>query len=72
MIDEVWYVDLEQADRLRRLADRHVRFGKDPSAAVAWATGSDERNAKIIAATRPGADLVVPAALMSALGSPPA
>src|SRR4051794_10245328 len=44
MMDEVWYLDLDPGERLRRLVERHVRFGKDESAALAWATGSDERN----------------------------
>jgi pantothenate kinase len=61
LLDEVWYVDLDDDARLRRLVDRHVRFGKDPAAAHAWATGTDQRNADLIAATRADADLVVPA-----------
>ena len=69
---EVWYVDLDREERLRRLVERHVRFGKDEAAAVAWATGTDERNAEIIMATRDRADLIVPAALMRRLGAPPA
>jgi pantothenate kinase len=72
MLDEVWYVDLDPDERVRRLIDRHVRFGKDPTSAVEWATGTDERNAVVIAATRAGADVIVPADLMHRLGSPPA
>jgi pantothenate kinase len=63
-LDEVWYVDLDPGERLRRLIARHVRFGKDPAAATAWATGPDERNAVLITATRPRADLIVPADLL--------
>jgi pantothenate kinase len=59
-LDEVWYTDLEQSERLRRLIDRHVEFGKAPDQAVAWATGTDERNAALIRATRGYADLIVP------------
>ncbi|MEU4690601.1 nucleoside/nucleotide kinase family protein [Actinoplanes sp. NPDC023714] len=58
-LDEVWYVDLDREERLRRLVDRHVRFGKPPADALAWATGTDERNAEIIMATRDRADLVI-------------
>jgi pantothenate kinase len=65
---EVWYADLENGERLRRLIDRHVRFGKEPAAAVAWATGTDERNAALIAASRERADLIVDYA---SLGLPP-
>jgi pantothenate kinase len=70
-LDEVWYVDLDAAERLRRLIARHVRFGKEPAAAAAWATGTDERNAILVSATRPHADLIVPASLMRSLGAPP-
>jgi pantothenate kinase len=69
MLDEVWYVDLDEEERLRRLIDRHIRFGKAPDAAAAWAKGTDQRNAEAILATRGGADLVVPAAEVECLGS---
>lgn len=70
-LDEVWYVDLDADERLRRLIARHVRFGKEPAAAAAWATGTDECNAVLITSTRPHADLIVPASLMRSLGVPP-
>jgi pantothenate kinase len=72
LLDEVWYADLDRDERLRRLVERHRRFGKDEAAAVAWATGTDERNAEIIAATRDRADLVVPSAVLRAIGAAPA
>ncbi|MFJ3407658.1 nucleoside/nucleotide kinase family protein [Promicromonospora sp. NPDC090134] len=56
---EVWYVDLPEAERLRRLVARHHAFGKPLSDAEAWARGSDQRNADLIATTRDAADLVV-------------
>ena len=62
--DEIWYVDLDQEERLRRLIERHVRFGKPEPDAVAWATGTDERNARIIMATRDRADLIVPSSVL--------
>ncbi|WP_436519783.1 nucleoside/nucleotide kinase family protein [Actinoplanes sp. HUAS TT8] len=68
---EVWYADLDPGERLRRLVARHVRFGKEPAAALAWATGTDERNAELIATTRPRADLLVPSALLGSLGADP-
>jgi pantothenate kinase len=72
LVDEVWYADLDTGERLRRLIERHRRFGKDESAAVAWATGTDERNAEVVRATRGRADLIVPAAVLRHLGAPPA
>ena len=72
LMSEVWYVDLDAEERLRRLVERHIRFGKDETAAAAWATGTDERNARVIMATRDRADLIVPAELMHRVGAPPA
>jgi pantothenate kinase len=59
LLDEVWYVEVDDAVRLERLVERHRRHGKSAAAARAWATGTDERNAVCIAATRHRADLVV-------------
>jgi len=59
LLDEVWYVDLDREARIERLVARHVAFGRDPAAARAWALGSDERNAELIAATRDRADLLI-------------
>ncbi|WP_461010048.1 nucleoside/nucleotide kinase family protein [Streptomyces capparidis] len=60
-LDEVWYCDLPEDERVRRLVARHERFGKDHAAAVAWTLGPDRRNAELIARTRHRADLVVTA-----------
>ncbi|HEX7107138.1 MAG TPA: nucleoside/nucleotide kinase family protein [Acidothermaceae bacterium] len=59
LFDEVWYVELDREARIERLVARHVAFGRDPVVARAWALGSDERNAELIAATRDRADVVV-------------
>lgn len=56
---EVWYLELPDAERLRRLVARHHAFGKPLPDAEAWARGSDQRNAELIATTRHAADLVV-------------
>lgn len=58
-LDEVWFCDLDNDTRRQRLIARHVRFGKTPTDALAWANGPDERNAELIDATRPAADLLV-------------
>ncbi|MFI7602976.1 nucleoside/nucleotide kinase family protein [Actinoplanes sp. NPDC049681] len=71
LLDEVWYADLDRESRLDRLIARHIRFGKEENAAIAWATGTDERNAAVIEATRDRADLLVPSSLIRGLGSPP-
>jgi pantothenate kinase len=56
---EVWYLDLPDAERLRRLVARHRAFGKPLPDAEAWAGGTDQRNAEVIATTRDAADLIV-------------
>lgn len=56
---QVWFVELDEAERLRRLVARHVEFGKEPDAAQAWALGPDQANAELVTAARAAADLVV-------------
>lgn len=58
-LDAVWHLELEEDERLRRLIERHRRFGKDAALARRWATGSDQRNAVAVQAGRHSADLVV-------------
>ncbi|MGW2485911.1 nucleoside/nucleotide kinase family protein [Streptomyces sp. NPDC001606] len=60
-LDEVWFCEMPEEERIRRLIARHEEFGKDRAAAVAWVLGTDQRNAELIATTRERADLVVPA-----------
>ncbi|MFJ9746899.1 nucleoside/nucleotide kinase family protein [Streptomyces chartreusis] len=71
-LDEVWFCELDEAERLRRLIARHERFGKSHEHAVAWVMRSDQANAELVAATRDRADLVVPATALSAPHEPPA
>lgn len=59
LLDEVWYLDLDERIRLRRLADRHVAFGRGPAEAAARARGTDQVNAELIATTAGRADLVI-------------
>ncbi|MYS88513.1 MULTISPECIES: nucleoside/nucleotide kinase family protein [Streptomyces] len=59
-LDEVWFCELPEPERLRRLVARHEEFGKGHEEAVAWVMRSDQRNAELVAATRDRADLVVP------------
>lgn len=56
---EVWFVDVDDAVRRSRLVARHEQFGKSPDAAREWVERSDEANARLVAATRGSADLVV-------------
>ncbi|WP_307623805.1 nucleoside/nucleotide kinase family protein [Streptomyces sp. V3I7] len=65
-LDEVWFCETGEPERIRRLVARHEEFGKDHATALAWVLGTDQRNAELIAATRDRADLVVPASAMPA------
>lgn len=67
LLDEAWFLELDQDVRIRRLVDRHVRFGKARVRAERWVAGSDEANARLVAAGRDRADLVV----RLANGTPP-
>ncbi|MEU6524431.1 nucleoside/nucleotide kinase family protein [Streptomyces sp. NPDC046924] len=60
-LDEVWFCELDEEERLRRLVARHEEFGKRHDEAVAWTLRTDQPNAELIAPTRRRADLVVPA-----------
>jgi pantothenate kinase len=58
-MDEVWFVQVDRALRLDRLVARHEEFGKSPAEARAWVERVDEPNARLVAAARDRADLVV-------------
>ena len=58
LLDEAWYVDVDDSLRNDRLVQRHVQFGREQDAALAWVAGTDEPNARLIAATRPRAHFV--------------
>ena len=59
LLDEAWYVEIDEETRLRWLIQRHVQFGKTPEEARAWVARSDQANAAVVAATRERADVVV-------------
>lgn len=59
LLTECWYVELDPVVRLDRLVARHVAHGRTPEQALSWASGTDERNATLVASTRARADLVV-------------
>src|SRR5436190_586665 len=59
LLDEVWFVDVDDAVRVPRLIARHIEFGKSPDEAREWVLRSDEANAALVAATRGRAGVVV-------------
>ncbi|MFI2433477.1 nucleoside/nucleotide kinase family protein [Streptomyces sp. NPDC018693] len=58
-LDEVWFCETDEEERVRRLITRHEHFGKPYEEAVAWVMRSDQPNAELVATTRERADLVV-------------
>lgn len=59
LLTTTFFVRLDRGIRLERLIERHVRFGKSPADARAWALGPDENNALIIEASATRADHVI-------------
>jgi pantothenate kinase len=59
LLDEAWFVEGDEEQRLARLVRRHVEHGKPPALAQRWATESDQANADIVARTRQAADVLV-------------
>ena len=59
LLDEAWFVEGDEDRRRDWLIARHMEFGKAPGFAREWVLRSDERNAELVATTRPHADLVV-------------
>jgi pantothenate kinase len=59
LLDEAWYVEMNEDLRIDRLIARHVAFGKSAEDARRWAQGSDQVNATLVAATRSRAEVIV-------------
>lgn len=57
LLDVVWFVAASsQERRVEALVARHVAFGRTPADALDWVLRSDEANARLIEASRAGAD----------------
>jgi pantothenate kinase len=59
LLDEIWYVDVPEEVRRERLAARHEFYGRTREQAWERTLGSDERNARLVVAGKPLADLVL-------------
>lgn len=59
LLDECWYIDLDDDVRHQRLEARHRRYGRSAEEAHERTYGSDEANAQLIAASKPGADAII-------------
>jgi pantothenate kinase len=58
LLDEIWYVDVDDALRVDRLTQRHEQFGRSAEEAAAWVAGTDEPNARLIEASRVRASFI--------------
>ena len=56
VLDEVWYLDVDDTLRHQRLLARHMHFGRSQQAARDWIAQTDDPNAVRIAAQRHRAD----------------
>ena len=63
LLTETWFLSPNETTRRERLIARHEAFGRTPAEARERTLGSDERNAVLINATLPAADLVLSAVL---------
>jgi pantothenate kinase len=70
LVHAVWFLAPDDDLRRDRLQRRHEAFGKAPAQARRWVTGSDQRNADLVAATRDRADLVIRLVPARGLGQP--
>lgn len=59
LLDESWFVQVDEPDRVDRLVRRHAEHGKEHAEAVRWATSSDQVNADLVATTQARADALV-------------
>ena len=59
LLDEAWYVEMDEAAVSSWLIARHVEFGKAPTRQRAWVMRSDQANAAVVARTRERADVIV-------------
>lgn len=59
LLDETWFLEAAEPDRRARLLARHLAHGRTPDVADAFANGSDQRNAELVAATAGRADVLV-------------
>lgn len=59
LLDAVWFLDVREDLRFRRLVARHESFGLTHDAAVRWAEDVDGPNAALIHATRLRADATI-------------
>jgi pantothenate kinase len=58
LLDEAWYVEVDDPLRNQRLAERHAQHGRSRQEALDWIDATDAPNAQRVAATRERAHFV--------------
>lgn len=58
-LDQSWFLEPDEDQRLDQLIARHVQYGKTPEEAREWVMRSDQRNAELVQGSRDNADWVV-------------
>jgi dephospho-CoA kinase len=58
-VEETWFVELDQEERVRRLTARHLHYDQDAAIAELRATGNDETNAALVALGAKRSTLVI-------------
>ena len=71
LLDETWFCDADDDERMLRLVRRHTEFGRTPAAAEAWAAEVDGANARRIEPARVRADVVVSGVSWEVVGANP-
>lgn len=56
-LDDVWFVESDDAERREWLVQRHMRFGRSRQAAQDWVIHTDEPNARLISTSRHRANI---------------
>jgi pantothenate kinase len=58
LLDDIWYVAVDEALRIERLTRRHRQFGRSEAEARAWVASNDEPNARLVEASQHRANFV--------------
>lgn len=59
LLDQAWYLEIAEDTRKNRLVRRHESFGRSAVEATRWVERVDDINARLVAATRQRADVIV-------------
>ena len=59
LLDQAWFLEPNEDQRVAQLVARHERFGRTPEDARSWAQTTDGPNAAVVRATKHRADSVI-------------